>query len=108
MADAKSELVELRRIGAVPQKNSGRGKHDKGDGVIDDTWIVDVKEFAESFGLSRSVWAKVCTDAHRAGGLEPLLKVVLGEGTNRVRLVVMSETMFLDMKEAYLQDQEGI
>lgn len=108
LADAKSELAEIKRLGAVPQKNSGRGKHDKGDAVLDDIWMVDVKEYKESFGLSKSVWAKTCTDAHRAGGKEPMLSVTLGEGTTRVRLVVISQEMFLDMKTAYLQDQEGV
>lgn len=104
MADAKSELYELNRLGAVPQKNSGRGKHDKGDGILDDIWMVDVKEYAKSFGLSLGVWAKTCTDAFRAGSKEPLLKIVLGEENKRVRLVVISESMFQDMKAAYLRE----
>jgi hypothetical protein len=108
MADAKSELREIKRMGAVPQKNSGRGKHEKGDAVLDGIWMVDVKEYAESFGISLKVWAKTCTDAFRAGGLEPLLKIVLGSGMNRVRVVVISETMFEDMKASYLKDQEGM
>lgn len=107
MADAKSELAEIKRIGAVPQKNSGRGKHDKGDAILDNLFMVDIKEYGQSFGLSKSVWAKTCTDAHRAGGLEPLLNVVLGD-TQKVRLVVISQQMFMDMKEAYLREQEGV
>lgn len=108
MADARSELYELKRLGAVPQKNSGRGKHDKGDGILDNTWMVDVKEYAKSFGLSMGVWAKTCTDAFRAGSKEPLLKIVLGEENKKVRLVVISETMFIDMKTVYLKDQENV
>ena len=108
MADAKSELRELKKIGAKPQRNSGRGKHAKGDGILDDTWMVDIKEYAKSFGISLAVWAKTCTDAYRAGGYEPMLKIVLGEGNQKVRLVVISETMFNDMKNVYLQDQEDV
>lgn len=108
MATAKSELSEIKRMGAVAQKNSGRGKHDKGDAILDKIWMVDVKEYAKTFGLSLDVWAKTCTDAFRAGGFEPMLKIVLGEGNKRVRLVVISETMFEDLKAAYLQDQEGV
>jgi len=108
MADAKSELYEIKRMGAVAQKNSGRGKHDKGDAILDGIWMVDVKEYAKTFGLSTAVWAKTCTDAFRAGKKEPMLKIVLGEGNNRVRLVVISETMFSDMKEAYLKNQEDV
>jgi len=99
MADAKSELNELKRIGAVPQKNSGRGKHDKGDGILDDTWMVDVKEYSKTFGLSQDVWAKTSTDAFRAGQREPMLLVVLGEGNKVIRLVVHSMSDFLAMKD---------
>lgn len=99
MADAKSELNELKRIGATPQKNSGRGKHDKGDGILDNIWLVDVKEYSKTFGLSQDVWAKTSTDAFRAGHKEPMLLVVLGEGNKVIRLVVHSMTDFLEMKE---------
>lgn len=98
MATQKTENYELKRLGAVPQKNSGRGKHDKGDGVLDDTWMVDVKEYKEQFGLSQDVWAKTCTDAFRAGQKEPLLLIVLGEGNRSIRLVVHSMEDFLQMK----------
>jgi hypothetical protein len=101
MATAKSELSELKRMGAVPQKNSGRGKHDKGDGVLDDFWLVDIKEYAVGFMVSLSSWAKVCTDAFKAGSKEPLLKLVLGTGNKKVRVVVISESMFELMYESY-------
>lgn len=107
MPDKKTELFELKQIGAVPQKNSGRGKHDKGDGVLDKTWLVDVKEYEKTFGLSLDVWAKVCTDAHRAGDMEPLLLVVLGSGNNVVRLVVHSLDDFLEMKDR-LSELDGM
>lgn len=99
MATDKTEQYELRRLGAVPQKNSGRGKHDKGDGILDDTWLVDVKEYGKTFGISQDVWAKVSTDAFRAGQKEPMLLVVLGEGNKVIRLVVHSMDDFLQMKD---------
>jgi hypothetical protein len=105
MADAKSELREIKRDGAKPQKNSGRGRHDKGDAVLDNLFLVDYKEYAESFGVSIKGWAKICTDAFRAGGYEPMFKLILGT-KDKVRLVVISETMFDDMKKAYLRDLE--
>ena len=73
-----SEAAELKRFGARPQPNSGRGKHNKGDGILDNKYIVDVKESGKTFGLSKKVWAKVCTDAAQSN-MEPLLLVVLGE-----------------------------
>lgn len=108
MADKQSELRELKRFDATPQKNSGRGKHDKGDGIVDGTFMIDVKEYEKSFSITQDVWAKTCTDAYRAGGLEPMLGVVLGSGNNKVRLVVISKTMFEDMKAAYLREQGNV
>lgn len=99
MADAKTELYELKRIGAAPQKNSGRGKHDKGDGILDDYWMVDVKEYSKTFGLSQDVWAKTSTDAFRSGQKEPMLLIVLGEGNKVIRLVVHSYSDFQRMKD---------
>lgn len=94
-----SELEELKRLGAKPQPNSGRGKHNKGDGILDGKWIVDIKETGKSFGLSRNVWGKVCTDAAQSNKL-PLLKVVIGEESGqRIRLIVMDEDDFIDLKE---------
>lgn len=105
MATAKTELNELSNYGAKPQKNSGRGRHDKGDGIVDDLFMIDIKEYEKTFGLSMDVWAKTCTDAYRSGGKEPMLGIVLGKGNNKVRLVVISKTMFEDMKAAYLREQ---
>lgn len=85
-----AELQEIRRFGGVPQKNSGRGKHDKGDARWG-KFIVDVKEYASSFGVSLKSWAKISTDAVK-GGAEPALNIVLGEeGKPRVRLWVIGE-----------------
>lgn len=103
-----SEEKEVKRDGATAQRNSGRGRHDKGDAILDGIFMVDYKEYARSFGISLDVWAKTCTDAFRAGGLEPMLKVILGSGGSKIRLVIISETMFNDMKDAYLQDQKDV
>lgn len=95
-----SELEELKRLGARPQPNSGRGKSNKGDGILDDRWIVDVKEYAKSYSVSRDSWGKICTDAARSNK-EPLLAITLGEaGGSRTRLVVISQDEFLELKEA--------
>lgn len=107
MATAKTEAYELKRMGAVPQKNSGRGKHDKGDGILDDKWLVDVKEYEKTFGLSQDVWAKTSTDAFRAGQKEPMLLIVLGEGNKVIRLVVHSMEDFLHMRDR-IQELEGM
>jgi hypothetical protein len=98
-----TEKLEARRDGARLQKNSGRGKHDKGDAVLDEAFLLDYKEYEKSFSLNTDVWAKICTDAFRAGGYEPVLKIILGKGTNKVRLMVISETLFNEMKSSYLE-----
>ncbi len=108
MADKKSELNELALYGAKPQRNSGRGRHDKGDGILDGLFMVDVKEYGTSYSLSLDSWAKVCTDAYRAGGYEPLIGVTLGTGNKKVRLAVISKDMFDAMKAAYLREQGNV
>lgn len=114
MADAKSELYELGRLGATPVRNSGRGFW-KGDGLLlfndDDAdskfFTVDVKEYRASFGLSKTVWTKIQTDA-KFNKTNPMLKVVIGDEKDeksRVRMVVISEEVFLDMWESYKENQ---
>ena len=94
-----SELKELKRLGAKPQPNSGRGKHNKGDGILADRWIVDVKESEKSFTLNTRVWGKVCTDAAQSNK-EPLLLVVLGEeGQPRTRLIIMTDDEFEELRD---------
>lgn len=99
MADARSELAEIKKMGGKPQKNSGRGLYQKGDATLGD-FVVDVKEYAKSFTLSRDVWGKVSTDAskHRK---EPALMICLGSGTETTRLWVIGNEMFHLMLEAY-------
>lgn len=98
-----AELSEIRRFGGVPQKNSGRGAHRKGDAVWG-RFLVDVKEYSKSFGLSLNMWGKVSTDAAKEG-LEPALNVVLGEeGKPRVRLWVITDDEMQNYKR--LLDEE--
>lgn len=107
MADKKSELYEIKRDGGRPQKNSGRGTHDKADGILE-PFCYDVKEYEKSYSLSVSNWAKICTDAFRSGRRVPALKVVLGEaGGPRTRLWVMGDSMFHEMLEAWKEKYEG-
>lgn len=104
VATAKSELAEIKRFGGKAQPNSGRGKHKKGDAIID-KFVVDVKEYARSFGLSIPMWSKVCTDAVRQGK-RPALNVVLGEGKNRVRVWVISESDMMEYLKFLDSDNE--
>jgi len=95
-----SEKEEIRRDGGKPQKNSGRGRIQKSDAVLE-PYCYDVKEYSRSFSLSTDVWAKICSDAYRSGRREPALKIVIGN-PNKVRLWVIEDAMFHEMRKAWL------
>lgn len=102
MADSISEKAELKRMNAKPQKNSGRGLYQKGDGVLG-PFVVDVKEAQKSFNFNRDVWAKICTDASRHQK-DPALMIAIGEGIETVRTWIIGDTMFKLMLEAYQKE----
>ena len=101
MATAKSEMIEIKRAGAKAQPNSGRGTHKKGDAILE-PFCIDIKEYGKSYGLTKKVWAKTCSDAWSSGGRVPALAVVLGE-TERLRLWVVGDAMFHEMREAWIE-----
>lgn len=110
MADKKSEEYELSRINANPTKNSGRGKFQKGDGVInykDMSITVDVKEYKESFGLSRKMVAKLGADTRQNRTDYGIFFVVLGEDEPRQRMVVMTEQMYNDIMSRLDMEYDG-
>jgi len=91
-----SERSELKKMNATPHKNSGRGIK-KGDGTWKD-FVIDIKESKKSFTLNQDVWAKVTTDAIKAGiDKSPGLVVVLGEGNSKVRLFVSELSVMEDI-----------
>lgn len=96
-----SERSEINRMGAKAQKNSGRGQIQKGDARLE-PFIVDIKEYPKGFSVNRSNWGKICGDAWKSNG-EPALKVVLGEENDKIRVMIISEMMFEQMREAWLE-----
>lgn len=107
MATKQSELAELKRIGATPVKNSGRGMY-KGDGILE-PFLVDIKEYSESFSVSRKSWAKLSTDSIQNGRRQPMFVLVLGdkEGKSQpVRVWVVGESMGQEMLEAWREKHE--
>lgn len=111
MADKKSELKEVKMAGGKAQKNSGRGTHDKADGILE-PFCFDVKEYEKSYSISIENWSKICTDAFRSGRRVPALKIVLGKDTGpRTRLWVIGDSMFAEMlsawKEKYGDEEAG-
>lgn len=92
-----SERSELKRIGAKPHKNSGRGMT-KADGSLDH-YVVDVKEYAKSFSVSQDTWAKIVTDTLRVDPEKsPVIMLVLGE-TKKVRLAIIEWNEFELLRE---------
>lgn len=102
-----SERGELKRIGAKPHKNSGRGQYQKGDA----SWkgfIIDVKEYAKSYSLSQDNWAKIVTDALRTDlDKSPALMVVLGE-KYKTRLAVIEWAILEQMEERIKELEEEL
>lgn len=91
-----SEKSESKRIGAKQHKNSGRNTK-KGDA----TWhnfTIDFKEVGKSFTLNKDVWAKAVTDAIKNNG-DPAIVVVIGEGNQKVRLIVTELDLFEQLVE---------
>jgi hypothetical protein len=101
-----SEASEVKRDGSRATKNSGRGQYQKGDALLD-IFTVDYKEYSETFGLSRKVWSKVCTDAFRNAQSEPALKVILGSGNEKIRLWVVAEHIMEDYIRLRKLEEDG-
>lgn len=76
----KTEQSIINRLGGTPHKNSGRGLK-KGDGTFHN-FTIDVKEAKSSFTLNKNVWSKICMDAVKNRGSDPMLLVVLDGQTN--------------------------
>jgi hypothetical protein len=91
-----SERSESKRIGAKQHKNSGRGKQ-KGDASWKN-FCVDYKEVSKSFTLNAPTWAKATTDAIK-NHKDPMILVILGEGTKKVRLAIIEMDILEGMVE---------
>ena len=92
----KREKNEAKRMGAKLTKNSGRGQR-KGDG----TWknfLVDWKFASKSFTLNKDVWSKVVTDTLTSDREKnPCLIIVLGEGSQTVRLAIIEQEVLEEL-----------
>ena len=97
-----TEAKQIKRDGAKAQRNSGRGILEKGDATLG-PFLIDYKEYDESFSVSRSNWAKLQSDALRAQQRMPVFRLVLGskESDTKLRLWVVGDTMFREMLEAW-------
>jgi len=93
----KREKAEAKRMGAKLHKNSGRGRAKKGDG----SWrnfLVDWKFASRSFALNADVWAKVVSDCLLTDKEKnPCLIIVLGEGSQTVRLAIIEQEVLEEL-----------
>jgi hypothetical protein len=102
-ATNKTEAAELKRMGAKAHKNSGRNMV-KADGNNAD-FVIDVKEAGRSFTINQDVWAKICTDAMKVDkNKSPLLQLVIGEGSQKIRLSVIEWSILEDLIERASDD----
>jgi hypothetical protein len=95
-----TEKAEAKRDGAVQQKNSGRGKYQKGDAKWY-SFVVDYKESNSSFTLNKDVWAKICTDTFKVNrDMNPCLKVIIGENS-KIRLGIIEWSLLEELIELW-------
>lgn len=92
-----SEKSEIKRLTtAKAHKNSGRNML-KGDATWE-SFVVDIKEAKKSFNLNEKVWAKITTDAIKAGiDKSPALIIVLGDGPKKIRLAITELNVIEEM-----------
>lgn len=99
-----TEQAEIKRMGGRAQSNSGRGILEKGDATLK-PFCVDIKEYDESFSVSRKNWAKLTLDAFKSGRMVPAFMLALGSkgSKDKLRLWVIHDDMFQEMREAWLE-----
>lgn len=76
--------------------------YQKGDARLG-PFLIDYKEYDESFAVSRKNWAKLQSDAFRTEQSQPAFRLILGSKDNPspLRLWVVSDDMFFEMLEAW-------
>ena len=102
-----SERSEVKRDKAKPQKNSGRGNYQKGDSQWHN-FVVDYKEYEKSISISKSIWAKICTDTFKVSRDKyPVLKIILGKDNQKIRLAVIEWSLLEQLVECW-ENNNGI
>jgi hypothetical protein len=99
-----SERSEVKRDNAKAQKNSGRGNYQKGDSQWH-SFVVDYKEYEKSISISKSIWAKICTDTFKVSRDKyPVLKIILGKDSQKTRLAVIEWSLLEQLVECWEKD----
>jgi len=100
-----SERGEVKRDGAKAQKNSGRGKYQKGDAQWHN-FVIDYKEYGTSYTINQSSWAKICTDTFKVSrDMHPALKLIIGK-EKKTRLAVVEWSVLEDLVKCWEENNE--
>lgn len=94
----KQELALAKRVGGKTQAGSGNQWHSKGD-VEDKDFLIECKYTShKSFRVSIDLWEEISEKAFAMGGKTPAIEIILGEGQENLKLIVMSEDDYLELR----------
>lgn len=94
----KQEKTLAQLVGGSTQAGSGNQWHSKGD-VIDKEFLHECKYTKhKSYSLSIKTWQEIDQKAFEMGGKIPAMEILLGEGQENLKLIVLSEDDYLALR----------
>ena len=94
----KQEQSLAQRVGGKTQAGSGNQWHSKGD-VIEKDFLTECKYTKnKSFRISVDLWEEISEKAFAMGGKTPAVEILLGEGQENLKLIVLSEDDYLELR----------
>ena len=94
----KQENALALRVGGKTQAGSGNQWHSKGD-VEDKAFLHECKYTKnKSFSVSIKLWEEIEEKAFQMGGKHPAVELLLGEGQENLKLIVLSEDDYLALR----------
>lgn len=96
----KQEKTLAKRLGGKTQAGSGNQWHSKGDVETKDYLLECKYTKYKSFKVSVDLWEEINDKAFTMGGKIPAIELLLGEGKENLKLIILSEDDFLELKES--------
>jgi hypothetical protein len=94
----KQEMTLAQRVGGKTQAGSGNQWHSRGD-VQDKEYLIECKYTQKkSFSISVKLWQEITDKAFTMGGKTPAVEILLGEGQENLKLIVLSEDDYLELR----------
>lgn len=94
----KQEKTLAQLVGGKTQAGSGNQWHSKGD-VIDKEFLHECKYTQKkSFSVSIKLWEEIDQKAFEMGGRTPAMEILLGEGQENLKLIVLSIDDYLALR----------